>query len=149
MIGGLEKEDVTGEISYEPDNHARMTELRAAKVAGIADEIGELVADDPDGADLLVLGWGSSYGAITGAARRVRRRGGRVACAHLRHLNPLPPNTGELLRSYEKVLIPETNSGQLWRIIRAEFLVDALRFNKVEGLPIFAEELDEVISAHL
>src|SRR5918994_37414 len=149
VIGGLEKEDVSGEISYEPENHARMTELRAAKVAGIADEIGELVADDPDGADLLVLGWGSSYGAITGAARRVRGRGGRVACAHLRHLNPLPRNTGELLRSYEKVLIPETNSGQLWRMIRAEFLVDALRFNKVEGLPIFAEELDEVISAEV
>ena len=149
VIGGLEKEDVTGEISYEPDNHARMTELRAAKVAGIADEIGELVPDDPDGADLLVLGWGSTYGAITGAARRIRRRGGRVACAHLRHLNPLPRNTGDLLRSYEKVLIPETNTGQLWRLIRAEHLVDAERYNKVEGLPIFAEELDEVISSYL
>ena len=149
VIGGLEKEDVTGEISYEPDNHARMTELRAAKVAGIADEIGELVPDDPDGADLLVLGWGSTYGAITGAARRIRRRGGNVACAHLRHLTPLPANTGELLRSYKKVLIPETNTGQLWRIVRAEFLVDAERYNKVEGLPIFAEELDEIISSHL
>jgi 2-oxoglutarate ferredoxin oxidoreductase subunit alpha len=149
VIGGLEKEDVTGDISYEPDNHARMTELRAAKVAGIADEIGELVPDDPDGADLLVLGWGSTYGAITGAARRIRRRGGNVACAHLRHLNPVPRNTGELLHSYEKVLIPETNTGQLWRIVRAEFLVDAERYNKVEGLPIFAEELDDVISAHL
>jgi 2-oxoglutarate ferredoxin oxidoreductase subunit alpha len=149
VIGGLEKEDVTGEISYEPDNHARMTELRAAKVAGIADEIGELAPDDPDGADLLVLGWGSTYGAITGAARRIRRRGGRVACAHLRHLNPLPRNTGDLLRSYEKVLIPETNTGQLWRLIRAEHLVDAERYNKVEGLPIFAEELDEVISSYL
>jgi 2-oxoglutarate ferredoxin oxidoreductase subunit alpha len=146
VIGGLEKEDVTGQISYEPENHARMTELRAAKVAGIANEIGDLVPDDPDGAELLVLGWGSSYGAITGAVRRIRRRGGRVACAHLRYLNPLPPNTGELLRSYERVLIPETNSGQLWRIIRAEFLVDALRYNKVEGLPIFAEEVDEVIT---
>jgi 2-oxoglutarate ferredoxin oxidoreductase subunit alpha len=149
VIGGLEKEDVTGDISYEPDNHARMTKLRAAKVAGIADDIGELVADDPDGADLLVLGWGSTYGAITGAARRIRRRGGNVACAHLRHLSPLPRNTGELLRSYEKVLIPETNTGQLWRLIRAEFLVDAERYNKVEGLPIFAEELDEVITSHL
>ena len=115
VIGGLEKEDGTGEISYEPENHARMTELRAEKVAGIADDIGELVADDPDGAELLVLGWGSTYGAITGAARRVRRRGEKVACAHLRHLNPLPPNTGEVLRCYKKVLIPETNTGQLWR----------------------------------
>jgi 2-oxoglutarate ferredoxin oxidoreductase subunit alpha len=149
VIGGLEKEDVTGQISYEPENHARMTELRAAKIAGIADGIGELVADDPDGADLLVLGWGSSYGAITGAARRIRRRGGNVACAHLRHLNPLPRNTAELLRSYKKVLIPETNTGQLWRIVRAEFLIDAERYNKVEGLPIFAEELDEVISSYL
>jgi 2-oxoglutarate ferredoxin oxidoreductase subunit alpha len=149
VIGGLEKEDVTGDISYEPDNHARMTELRAAKVAGIASEIDELVPDDPDGADLLVLGWGSTYGAITGAARRVRRRGGRVACAHLRHLNPLPRNTGDVLRSYERVLIPETNTGQLWRMIRAEFLIDAERYNKVEGLPIFAEELDDVISGHL
>jgi 2-oxoglutarate ferredoxin oxidoreductase subunit alpha len=126
-----------------------MTELRAAKVAGVADEIPDLVPDDPDGADLLVLGWGSSYGAITGAARRIRRRGGRVACAHLRHLNPMPRNTAELLRSYEKVLIPETNTGQLWRIVRAEFLIDAERYNKVEGLPIFAEELDEVITPYL
>jgi 2-oxoglutarate ferredoxin oxidoreductase subunit alpha len=149
VVGGLEKEDVTGQISYEPENHARMTELRTAKVAGIADEIDELIPDDPDGADLLVLGWGSTYGAITGAARRIRRRGGKVACAHLRHLNPLPQNTGDLLRSYKRVLIPETNSGQLWRIIRAEYLVDAERYNKVEGLPIFAEELDEVISSHL
>jgi 2-oxoglutarate/2-oxoacid ferredoxin oxidoreductase subunit alpha len=149
VIGGLEKEDVTGEISYEPDNHALMTELRAAKVGGIADEIGELVPDDPEGAELLVLGWGSSYGAITGAARRIRRRGGKVACAHLRHLNPLPRNTGDLLRSYARVLIPETNTGQLWRLVRAEFLIDAERYNKVEGLPIFAEELDEVISSYL
>ncbi|HEY1354673.1 MAG TPA: 2-oxoacid:acceptor oxidoreductase subunit alpha [Solirubrobacterales bacterium] len=149
VIGGLEKEDVTGQISYEPDNHARMTELRAAKVAGIANEIEDLVPDDPDGADLLVLGWGSTYGAITGAARRIRRRGGRVACAHLRHLNPMPRNTGELLGSYKRVLIPETNTGQLWRIIRAEFLIDAERYNKVEGLPIFAEELDEVITSYL
>jgi 2-oxoglutarate/2-oxoacid ferredoxin oxidoreductase subunit alpha len=149
VIGGLEKEDVTGEISYEPDNHARMTELRAAKVAGIAGEIGELIPDDPDSADLLVLGWGSTYGAITGAVRRIRRRGGNVACAHLRHLNPLPANAGEVLRPYGKVLIPETNTGQLWRLIRAEFLVDAERYNKVEGLPIFAEELDEVISSYL
>jgi 2-oxoglutarate/2-oxoacid ferredoxin oxidoreductase subunit alpha len=149
VIGGLEKEDVTGQISYEPDNHARMTELRAAKVAGIADRIPELEVDDPDGAELLVIGWGSSYGAITGAARRIRRRGGKVACAHLRHLNPLPSNTGEVLRRYGRVVIPETNSGQLWRLIRAEFLIDAERYNKVEGLPIFAEELDEVITARL
>jgi 2-oxoglutarate ferredoxin oxidoreductase subunit alpha len=105
--------------------------------------------DDPDRAELLVLGWGSTYGAITGAARRIRRRGGRVACAHLRHLNPLPANTGEVLRSYSKVLIPETNRGQLWRLIRAELLIDAISYTKVEGLPIFAEELDERITEEL
>jgi 2-oxoglutarate ferredoxin oxidoreductase subunit alpha len=126
-----------------------MTELRAAKVAGIAEQIPELEVDDPDGAELLVLGWGSSYGAITGAARRIRRRGGKVACGHLRHLNPLPRNTGEVLGRYPRVLVPETNTGQLWRLLRAEFLVDAERYNKVEGLPIFAEELDEVITARL
>jgi 2-oxoglutarate ferredoxin oxidoreductase subunit alpha len=145
VIGGLEKEDVTGEISYEPDNHARMTELRAAKVAGIADEIGELVADDPDGTDLLVLGWGSSYGAITGAARRVRRRGGRVACAHLRHLNPFPLNTEEVVTSYRTVLIPEMNSGQLSMLIRARFLVDAISFTKVQGIPIAADDLEQEV----
>jgi 2-oxoglutarate ferredoxin oxidoreductase subunit alpha len=150
VIGGLEKEVDTGHISYEPDNHARMTELRAAKVAGIADDVPELEVDD-DGADadLLVLGWGSTYGAITGAARRVRRRGGKVACAHLRHLNPLPRNTGDVVRSYKRVLVPETNTGQLVKLIRAEFLVDAESFSKVEGLPIFAEELDEQIEARL
>jgi 2-oxoglutarate ferredoxin oxidoreductase subunit alpha len=148
VIGGLEKEHETGHISYEPDNHARMTELRAAKVAGIADEIGDLEVDDPDGdADLLVLGWGSTYGAIVGAARRVRRRGGKVACAHLRHLNPMPRNTGDVVRAYARVLVPEINTGQLVKLIRAEFLVDAESYTKVEGLPIFAAELDELIEA--
>jgi len=98
---------------------------------------------------LLVLGWGSTYGAITGAVRRVRRRGKKVAAAHLHHLNPLPANTGEVVRSYPKVLIPEANTGQLVKIIRAEFLVDALSYTKVEGLPIFAEELDEAIVERL
>ena len=148
VIGGLEKEHESGHISYEPDNHARMTELRAAKVAGIADEIGALEVDDPDGdADLLVLGWGSTYGGIVGAARRVRRRGGKVACAHLRHLNPMPQNTGDVLRAYPRVLVPEINTGQLVKLIRAEFLVDAESYTKVEGLPIFAAELDELIEA--
>jgi 2-oxoglutarate ferredoxin oxidoreductase subunit alpha len=148
VIGGLEKEHETGHISYEPDNHARMTELRAAKVAGIADEIGDLEVDDPDGdAELLVLGWGSTYGAIVGAARRVRRRGGKVACAHMRHLNPMPRNTGDVLRGYPRVLIPEINTGQLVKLVRAEFLVDAESYTKVEGLPIFAAELDELIEA--
>jgi 2-oxoglutarate/2-oxoacid ferredoxin oxidoreductase subunit alpha len=145
VIGGLEKEADTGRISYEPDNHARMTELRAAKIAGIVDDIPELEVEDPDAADLLVLGWGSTYGAIEGAARRARRRGARVAVAHLYHLNPLPRNTGEVVRRFPRVLIPEVNTGQLVRMIRAEFLIDAESYTKVEGLPIFAEELEEAI----
>jgi 2-oxoglutarate ferredoxin oxidoreductase subunit alpha len=149
VVGGLEKEDVTGHVSYEADNHARMTELRAQKVAGIAREVPPLEADDPDGAELLVLGWGSSYGAVKGAVRRVRLKGKKVAAAHLHHLNPLPANTGEVVRAYPKILIPETNTGQLAQIIRAEFLVDARSYTKVEGLPIFAEELDERIMEHL
>ena len=149
VIGGLEKEVDTGHISYDAENHAEMTRLRAAKIAGIADEIGELEVDDPDGADMLVLGWGSTYGAVKGACRRVRLRGGKVARAHLHHLNPLPRNTGDVVRAYSKVLVPETNSGQLRRIIRDEFLVDAQGYNKVEGMPIFAEELDEVITERL
>ncbi len=145
VIGGLEKEADTGRISYEPDNHARMTELRAAKIAGIVDDIPEVEVEDPDAADLLVLGWGSTYGAIEGAARRARRRGARVAVAHLYHLNPLPRNTGEVVRRFPRVLIPEVNTGQLVRMIRAEFLIDAESYTKVEGLPIFAEELEEAI----
>ena len=149
VIGGLEKEDETGNISYEAENHARMTELRAAKVAGIAGDIPALEVDGDDGAELLVLGWGSTYGAVKGAVRRVRLRGGKVARAHLHHLNPLPANTGEVVRSYPKVLIPETNTGQLLSIVRDRFLVDAVGYNKLEGLPIFAEELDDVITEAL
>jgi 2-oxoglutarate ferredoxin oxidoreductase subunit alpha len=149
VIGGLEKQDETGHVNYEPDNHALMTRLRADKVAGIANEIPELEVDHEEGADLLVLGWGSTFGAIKGAVRRVRKRGKKVARAHLYHLNPLPRNTGEVVRSYDKVLIPETNTGQLVKIIRAEYLVDAQSYTKVEGLPIFAEELDDAIMERL
>ncbi len=144
-IGGLEKEDVTGNISYDPDNHARMTELRAAKVAGIADDIPPLEVDHEDGAELLVLGWGSTFGAIRAAVRRVRARGLKVASAHLYHLNPLPKNTAGVLRSYPKVLIPEMNTGQLVKMVRAEFLVPAEGFNKVQGLPIVPEELENEV----
>ena len=118
-IGGLEKEDETGNVSYDPENHDRMVRLRAAKVAGIAADIPELEVDDPDGADTLVLGWGSTYGAIGAAARRVRATGRKVATAHLHHLNPFPRNTGEVVRAYDKVLIPEMNLGQLRMLIRA------------------------------
>ena len=118
-IGGLEKEDETGNISYDPENHDRMVRLRAAKVAGIAADIPELEVDDPDGADTLVLGWGSTHGAIGAAARRVRASGRKVATAHLHYLNPFPRNTGEVVRAYDKVLIPEMNLGQLRMLIRA------------------------------
>jgi 2-oxoglutarate ferredoxin oxidoreductase subunit alpha len=141
--GGLEKQDVTGDISYDPHNHERMTMLRAGKVARIADDIPLISVDEAEGADTLVLGWGSTYGTVRAAVRRVREQGHRVASAHLRHLSPLPANTGDVVRAYRNVLVPEMNSGQLVRILRAEYLVDAKGFNKVQGLPIFAEELEQ------
>jgi 2-oxoglutarate ferredoxin oxidoreductase subunit alpha len=147
-IGGLEKEDVTGNVSYDPDNHDRMTRLRAQKVAGIAADIADLEVDDPTGdARVLVLGWGGTYGPIAAAVRRVRARGEKVARAHLRHLNPFPRNTGEVLRRYDRVLIPEMNLGQLLKLVRAEFLVDAVGYNRVRGLPFRAVELEEAILA--
>jgi 2-oxoglutarate/2-oxoacid ferredoxin oxidoreductase subunit alpha len=146
-IGGLEKEDETGNVSYDPENHDRMVRLRAAKVAGIAADIPELAVDDPDGADTLVLGWGSTYGAIGAAARRVRATGRKVATAHLSHLNPFPRNTGEVVRAYEKVLVPEMNLGQLRMLVRSEFLVDVAGYNKVRGRPFRAAELADAITA--
>jgi 2-oxoglutarate/2-oxoacid ferredoxin oxidoreductase subunit alpha len=147
-IGGLEKADVTGSISYDPENHDLMTRLRAAKVAGIANDIPELEVDDPDGdADTLVLGWGSTYGPIGAAVKRVRRDGHKVAQAHLHYLNPFPRNTGEVLRSYDKVLIPEMNLGQLLKLVRAEYLVDAVGYNRVRGTPFKASELADAITA--
>jgi 2-oxoglutarate ferredoxin oxidoreductase subunit alpha len=144
-IGGLEKADVTGNVSYDPDNHDLMVRLRAQKVAGIAADIPELAVDDPDGADTVVLGWGSTYGPIAAAVRRVRRDGGHVAHAHLHHLNPLPRNTGAVLRSFRRVIVPEMNMGQLVKILRAEFLVDCESFTKVDGLPIFTRDMMEQI----
>jgi 2-oxoglutarate ferredoxin oxidoreductase subunit alpha len=145
-IGGLEREDVTGNISYEPANHERMTRLRQAKVDGIAADIPSLEVDDPKGdADLLVLGWGSSLGTIRAATARVRAAGRKVAFAHLRHLNPFPANTGDVVSAYHKVLVPEMNLGQLSLLIRARYLVDAASFTKVQGLPIFAEDLERAI----
>jgi 2-oxoglutarate ferredoxin oxidoreductase subunit alpha len=146
-IGGLEKADVTGNISYDGANHERMTELRAAKVEGIAKEIPALGVDTDEGATLLVLGWGSSEGAIRAGARRARLAGHKVACAHLRHLSPLPANTGEVLRSYERVLVPEMNSGQLAQVLRARFLVDVESFCKVRGQPLQSAEIEREIEA--
>jgi len=144
-IGGLEKADGSGNISYDPENHDRMVHLRAAKVAGVAADIPPLEVDDQDGAPLLVLGWGSTYGPIGAAIRRVRAEGGKVAQAHLRHLNPLPANTGKVLRAYDRVLIPEMNLGQLRMLVRSQFLVDAIGYNRVRGLPFKAEELADAI----
>jgi 2-oxoglutarate ferredoxin oxidoreductase subunit alpha len=146
-IGGLEKQDVTGNVSYDPDNHDYMVRVRAQKVAGIAGDIPELEVDHEDGAELLVLGWGGTAGPIGAAVRRVRREGKKVASAHLTHLNPFPRNTGEVLRRYDRVLIPEMNLGQLLKLVRAEFLVDAVGYNRVRGLPFTSAELAEAIGA--
>jgi len=144
-IGGLEK-DESGAISYDAENHQRMTDLRAAKVARIAEDVPELEVDDPDGdAEVLVLGWGSSYGSIQAAARRVREAGRSVAVAHLVHLNPFPRNMGDVVTRYPSVLIPEMNMGQLALLVRGRYLVDARSVTKVEGLPFFAEELETEI----
>ena len=145
-IGGIEKEDGTGDISYDAQNHERMTQLRAAKVDGIAREIPPLEVDDPEGdAELLVLGWGSTYGAIRASARRVRERGMKVATAHLVHLNPFPADTGDVVRAYPRVLIPEVNLGHLALLIRGRFLVDARSYSKVQGVPLHLDELEAEI----
>jgi 2-oxoglutarate ferredoxin oxidoreductase subunit alpha len=143
-IGGLEKTDGSGNISYDGANHQRMTDLRAAKVDGI--EVPALEVDSDPGATLLVLGWGSSEGAIRAGASRARLEGHKVACAQLRHLNPLPPNTGDVLRSFDRVLVPEMNAGQLAQILRARFLVDVESFCKVQGLPLYAAEIEREIA---
>ncbi|WP_214409852.1 2-oxoacid:acceptor oxidoreductase subunit alpha [Sphaerisporangium fuscum] len=145
-IGGIEKADGTGNISYDPNNHDLMVRLRQAKIDGIAQDIPPLEVDDPEGdARVLVIGWGSTYGPIAAAVRRVRKSGVKVAQAHFRHLNPLPANTGEVLKSYDKVLLPEINLGQLALLLRARFLVDIISYNRVRGLPFKAEELAGVI----
>jgi 2-oxoglutarate/2-oxoacid ferredoxin oxidoreductase subunit alpha len=144
-LGGLEKEHGSGLVSYDPANHALMTKLRAEKLEHLAKELPPLRVDADKDAELLVLGWGSTAGVIGAAARRVRERGIPVATAHLRSLEPLPANTGEVLRCFPKVLVPELNTGQLLSLVRDRFLVDARGFNKVEGLPILAEELEQAI----
>ncbi len=147
-IGGLEKADVTGDVSYDPANHERMTRLRAAKVAGIVASLPPVEVDDaagPGGSPVLLLGWGSTYGAIGAAVRRVRARGLQVAHAHLMHLNPFPSNLGDVLRAYDSVLVPESNLGQLVKLVRAEYLVDAGSLTKVQGLPFRAAEIEGAV----
>ncbi|MGP3999127.1 2-oxoacid:acceptor oxidoreductase subunit alpha [Streptomyces sp. 8N706] len=143
-IGGIEKQDGTGNISYDPANHDFMVRTRQAKVDGI--DVADVTVDDPTGdADVLVLGWGSTYGPITAAVRRTRAAGRRVAQAHLRHLNPFPRNLGEVLGRYEKVVVPEMNLGQLATLLRAKYLVDARSFTQVNGMPFKAEQLAHVL----
>jgi len=148
-IGGLEKQDGSGNISYEPLNHERMTRLRAAKVEAVAQDIPDAVpAGDPDG-DLLIVAWGSTYGAITAALNAQRGKGRRIGHVHLRHLNPLPRNLGDVLLRYEKVLVPEMNMGQLLLWLRAKYLVDAVGYNKIQGKPFKQSELEAKIEEML
>ncbi|MFH8973120.1 2-oxoacid:acceptor oxidoreductase subunit alpha [Streptomyces sp. NPDC017890] len=142
-IGGIEKQDGTGNISYDPANHDFMVRTRQAKIDGI--DVPDVVVDDPDGARTLVLGWGSTYGPITAAVRRLRSAGEAIAQAHLRHLNPFPHNLGAVLNGYDKVVIPEMNLGQLASLVRAEYLVDATSYNQVNGMPFKAEQLATVL----
>jgi len=141
-IGGLEKADILGNVSYDPDNHDRMQRLRQAKIAGIASDIPPLDVYGPAEGDLLILGWGSSYGAIRSAVERLQGEGKSVAHAHLRYLNPFPANTEAVVRAYKRVLIPELNLGQLVMLIRARFLVDAIGYNKVRGKPFRIAEIE-------
>jgi 2-oxoglutarate ferredoxin oxidoreductase subunit alpha len=141
-IGGLEKAETLGNVSYDPDNHHRMQLLRQAKIAGIAKDIPALEVFGPAEGDLLILGWGSTYGAIRSAVERLQDRGAAVAHAHLRYLNPFPENFGDVLRAYRRVLIPELNLGQLLMLVRAKFLIDAVGYNKVRGKPFRIAEIE-------
>jgi 2-oxoglutarate ferredoxin oxidoreductase subunit alpha len=145
-IGGLEKQDVTGNVSYDPDNHDLMVRLRAEKVRRVAQDIPPTTINGPAAGDVLVVGWGGTYGAITAAVEDVQAAGGSVASVHLRHLSPLPPDLGQILRQYRRVLVPEINSGQLVRVLRAEYLVDAVGFNRVRGVPLASQDIRETIT---
>ncbi len=145
-IGGIEKQDGTGNVNYEPENHDFMVRIRAEKIARIASDVPQVEVDDPDGdADLLVLGWGSTWGVAQQAVRQARTAGRKVAHAHLVHLSPFPANLGDVLRRYPRVLVPEMNLGQLSRLVRAEYLVDARSLNQVKGVPFRAAEIEAAI----
>jgi 2-oxoglutarate ferredoxin oxidoreductase subunit alpha len=151
-VGGLEKEDVTGNVSYDPLNHDKMVHLRAEKIARIANDIPEVEVFGEDSGKVLVLGWGSTYGAITTAVEKLQSAGAPVSSAHLRYLNPFPKNLGEVLRRFETVLIPELNLGQLRLLVRARYLIDAIGLNKVQGKPFKVSEItnkiDELLRNH-
>ena len=145
-IGGIEKADRTGNISYDPDNHDHMVRTRAEKVRRVAQEIPPTAVNGSESGDVLVVGWGGTYGAITAAVEEAQAEGKAVASVHLRYLNPLPPDLGQILRQYRRVLVPEINSGQLVRVLRAEYLVDAVGFNRVRGLPLASQEIYDAIT---
>ncbi|MDR3720584.1 MAG: 2-oxoacid:acceptor oxidoreductase subunit alpha [Candidatus Acidoferrales bacterium] len=148
-IGGIEKQDITGNVNYEPLNHERMVRLRAAKVAAIVQEVPDVVpAGDPSG-DLLIVAWGSTLGPITAALKSERAKGHRIGHIHLRHLNPLPKNLGEVLGRYDRILVPEMNMGQLVMVLRAKYLVDAQGYNKIQGKPFKQSEIEQKIEEML
>ena len=148
-IGGLEKQDVTGNISYDPQNHELMCKLRQERVERIADDLPPTeIHGDPEG-DLLVVGWGGTYGAIRGGVARMRERGHKIGHVQLRHLNPFPNDFGEILRRYRRVLVPELNLGQLVKLIRARYLIDAKSYPKIQGQPFKEAEIVEAIRAQL
>ena len=148
-IGGLEKQDVTGNINYEPLNHEKMVRIRAAKVEAIAQDIPDIEPTGDAEGDLLIIAWGSTHGAITAAVKAQRAEGRRIGHVHLRHLNPLPSNLGEVIKRYKKVLVPELNMGQLLWVLRAKYLVDAVGLNKIQGRPFKQVELEQKIEEML
>jgi 2-oxoglutarate ferredoxin oxidoreductase subunit alpha len=143
-VGGLEK-DVTGNVNYDPENHQKMTDLRAQKVANIANDIPAQEIDGPQTGDLLLVSWGGTYGAVCTAAQRARNKGRKVSHMHLRHMNPMPHNVGEILRGFKKIVVCELNMGQLQLLIRGKFAVDALGLHKVQGRPFMIREITEKI----
>jgi len=144
-VGGIEKQDVTGNINYDPLNHERMVRLRAAKVEAVADDIPDAVPAGDQSGDLLIVAWGSTHGPITAALKTARAKGYSVGHVHLRHLNPLPKNLGDVLKCYKHVLVPEMNMGQLLMVLRAKYLVDAQGFNKIQGKPFKQSEIEQKI----
>ena len=148
-IGGLEKANITGDVSYDPQNHEFMVRLRAQKVKNVENDIPELEITGDTDAELLVIGWGGTYGAITEAINRTRKKGMKVAQAHLRYINPLPKNTGNELKKYKHILCPELNMGQLSKIIASEYAISVEAFNKIQGLPFRSSELETKIESIL
>ena len=146
-VGGLEKEDGTGNVSYDTDNHQYMTDMRAWKIENIANDIDQLEINGDTSSDTLILGWGSTFGGITQAVNRLNSKGIKVASAHFTHVNPFPDNTAEVLSQFKNIIVPELNTGQLSKLLRARYLVDTVGINKVEGLPFTAQELEEKIES--